>query len=198
MQDVEEMMITHGEDVAAAVRAEPAALKERMRTTPLDESSGWTRWKQLYWYAMLMVSVTDGVVGYTNFIVDLIIRKLDKTHRGHNQREALDEDVLLEGVLGNTRVRAKFMKKLKDYKGAPISQFRFAKVMGGMTQRGFNALRWELLNRAIGANSRRRIGRGEEATSHQEAPYGFEELFEEGTIYLPLWTAMDRVRAVAR
>ena len=144
MQDVEEMMITHGEDVAAAVRAEPAALKERMRTTPLDESSGWTRWKQLCWYAMLMVSIADGVVGYTNFIVDLIIRKLDKTHRGHNQREALDEDVLLEGVLGNTRVRAKFMKKLKDYKGAPISQFRFAKVMGGMTQRGFNALRFAM------------------------------------------------------
>ena len=172
MADVEGLLHTHAEEVAAAVRADPATHRERMRQTPLDSSSGWGRWKQMWTFALLVLTpIAGGRLGFTNFVVEAIVRVLDRTHRGRNDRELLEEDALLDGMLSNVRARAKIMKRLKDYEGAPISQFRFARVMGGMTQRGFNALRWELLNRAIGANSRRRIGRGEEATSHQETPF---------------------------
>ena len=61
-----------------------------------------------------------------------------------NERELLEEETLMRGMLENPRVRARFMKYLKEYEGASISQFRFARVTSGITQAGFNALRFAM------------------------------------------------------
>ena len=108
MSEVEEIVIQRDNAVADAVASAPP--DERMRSKPLSSESWLGRWTQMFSHVTVLLNVAGGVKGFTNFIVNLVVRSLDRSHRGRNDREVLDEETFMRGMLGNPRVRARLMK----------------------------------------------------------------------------------------
>ena len=142
--DVESLLIAHDGAVQSKAAAEPP--KERWRSSELGELGirMRERWAAMFSMAWVLVKMAGGVVGFTNFVVNMIVRVLDRKHKGHSDRELIDEETLKQGFMQNVRVRATLMKWMKEFEGIPVSRFRFATITAGVTQRGFNALRFAM------------------------------------------------------